>query len=228
MNFLERQKELKKLLHTPGVKPFSGCYVYSRDEHDDTVKLGMSEAGLFNRIKSAKSCYPFTTEFWLHFVIISLDGQKGEIGTTSTTRHIENELLTQSKHFSTIEMEAGTVKQHGRPKEYRLIGKSQNLHKLIQDTLNKFRTMWDYLIVFDRDSWKITRNFRTRTKPIKNIGVLSDGGVDMKEHIEDADPSVKIPKTAKVGDKITSDNWPTFTHHNRNTRQKAIHRHIQG
>ena len=211
MNFLEHQRAIRKLLHTPGVKPLSGCYIYSRDENDDTVKIGMSEAGLYDRIKGAKSCYPFSNEFWLHFVIISLDGQKGDNGTTSSTRYIENELLTQSKHLSTIEMEAGKAKHKGRPKEYRLIGKSLNLHKLIQDTLNKFRTKWDYLIVFDRNSWNITRNFKTVKKPIANIEVLSYAGEDMDQRVEDADPSVHVPKNAKVGDKIPSPNWPTFT-----------------
>ena len=118
-------------------------------------------------------------------------------------------------------MEAGVVKQKGRPKEYRLIGQSQNLHKLIQDTLNKFQDKWDYLIVFDKNSWNIIPNFKVVAKPIKNIGMLSNGGIDrngvprpkgdMKQKIEGIDPSVKIPKGVKVGDKIKSDNWPNFT-----------------
>ena len=74
MNFIRHQNDIKKLLTTQGGRQYSGCYIYSRDQHDKTHKIGMSQAGLFRRIKQAGSCYPFKTEFWLEYVIISLDG----------------------------------------------------------------------------------------------------------------------------------------------------------
>ena len=148
MNFVKHQAQLKALLHTEGGKPYSGCYVYSRLEDDTTVKLGMSQAGLFGRIAQAKSCYPYKTEMYLHFIIVSLDGQKKAKGTKSTTRYIENELLTQSKHMSTVDMEPSEKEEGNRPTEYRILGTSATLHKLLQVSLNKHRDKWDYLIVF--------------------------------------------------------------------------------
>ena len=65
MNFIKNQTDIKKLLTTQGGRAYSGCYVYSRDQNDKTHKIGMSQAGLFRRIKTAGSCYPFKTEFWL-------------------------------------------------------------------------------------------------------------------------------------------------------------------
>jgi hypothetical protein len=93
MNFVKHEKLLKKLLISKGRTGYAGNYVYSRDEHDKTVKIGMSEAGFFRRVKSAKSCYPFQSEFWLTYLIISIDGHRE---VKSTTRHIETELLEQS------------------------------------------------------------------------------------------------------------------------------------
>ena len=100
MNYIKYNKQLKNLLYSNGGKPYSGNYIYSRDADDDTYKIGMSQAGLFNRVQAAKSCYPYQSEFWMHYLIISLDGQYKK-GTKSTTRHIEDDLLTTSKSMST-------------------------------------------------------------------------------------------------------------------------------
>ena len=177
MNFVKYQEQLKSLLHTEGGKPYSGCYIYSRLEDDNTVKLGMSEAGLFKRIAQAKSCYPYKNEMFLHFIIVSLVGQKKQKGIKSTTRYIENELLTQSKHMSTVEMEPSESKEEGnRPTEYRILGTSATLHKLIQVSLNKHREKWDYLIVFSSTGWNIIPNDRLKDKPISNIRQLNYKG----------------------------------------------------
>jgi hypothetical protein len=68
MNFVANEKLQKKLLISKGKTGYAGNYVYQRDELDKTVKIGMSEAGLLRRLRSAKSCYPYTTEFWLKII----------------------------------------------------------------------------------------------------------------------------------------------------------------
>ena len=55
MNFVKNQDKLKDLLYTKGKKPYSGNYIYSRDETDGVYKMGMSEAGLHKRIMKAKN-----------------------------------------------------------------------------------------------------------------------------------------------------------------------------
>ena len=219
MNFVKHQAQLKALLHTEGGKPYSGCYVYSRLEDDTTVKLGMSQAGLFGRIAQAKSCYPYKNEMYLHFIIVSLDGQKKAKGTKSTTRYIENELLTQSKHMSTVDMEpsetsgAYSDKEEGnRPTEYRILGTSATLHKLLQVSLNKHRDKWDYLIVFSSTGWNIIPNDRLVDKPITNIKQLNYKGRGKKTIAsQPINSSDLMLHNCKVGDRIENDNWRPFT-----------------
>ena len=212
MNFVKYQNQLKTLLHTEGGKPYSGCYVYSRVEDDTTMKLGMSEAGLFKRISQAKSCYPYKDEMFLHFVIVSLDGQKKAKGTKSTTRHIETELLTQSKHMSTVEMEPSEKEEGNRPTEYRILGTSATLHKLIQVSLNKHREKWDYLVVFSNTGWNILPNDRLKEKPISNIRQLNYNGRGKKTIAsQPINSSDLILHNSKAGDKINNENWKTFT-----------------
>ena len=219
MNFILHQKEIQNLLYTKGKKPYSGNYIYSRDEKDGVYKMGMSEAGLFRRVKQAGSCYPFKTEFWLHYLIISLDGTKSKVkGKKSTTRKIENYLHAQSKDMSTVEIQKEDVEQGQRPREYRVISNKTNLYKLLKDTLNTHRDKWDWLVVFTVNGWHIIPNNRLAEsgKPIKSITMLKPKSkIYSKQPQIDSMPinSTKliIPKNVKVGDIIESDNWATFT-----------------
>ena len=68
MNYVDHLDDIQDNLFKRN--KFSGCYIYSRDQKDDTYKLGMSRASLFARVKQAKSCYPYPSEFWLHMFII--------------------------------------------------------------------------------------------------------------------------------------------------------------
>ena len=71
MNFVNSLKDIQDKLFRKS--RYGGCYIYSRDEHDDTYKLGMSEVNLFGRVKTAKSCYPYRSEFWIHMFIVCHD-----------------------------------------------------------------------------------------------------------------------------------------------------------
>ena len=213
MNFVANEKLLKKLLISKGKTGYAGNYVYQRDELDKTVKIGMSEAGLFRRLKSAKSCYPYTTEFWVKYLIISIDGHREE-GVKSTTRHIETELLTQSKKSSTVSITPATTKEEGkRAREYRIIGSELNLEKLIQSTLNLHRDKWDYLICFSDKGWKIIVNDRLVKKPITSAKMLQYAGEDQPliSDLEKEKGMVIIPEGVRVGQVIKGDHWKPFT-----------------
>lgn len=216
MNLVLHEKTLKILLQSEGGKPYAGNYVYSRDEDDSTYKIGMSQSGLFSRIKQAKSCYPYKDEFWLHYCIISLDGyfKKGE---KSSTRHIEDDLLKTSKSLSTVELQKSDIKEQGqRPREYRLVSNKKQLYTLLKNTLNKHRDKWDWLVVFSKNGWDVIPNDRLVSKPITNITQLKQ-----KSDTYTTRPSIYsmplnntkliFPKDMKVGDVISSDNWKPFT-----------------
>ena len=68
MNFVKHLKDIENKLFRKD--RFGGCYVYSRDQGDDVFKLGMSEVNLFGRVKQAKSCYPYKSEFWLSVLVV--------------------------------------------------------------------------------------------------------------------------------------------------------------
>jgi hypothetical protein len=211
MNFVKHEKTLKKLLTTKGGKGYSGNYIYSRDEKDNTLKIGMSEAGLWGRLKNAKSCYPFKHEFWLKYAIISLDGHYTK-GKKSTTRTIENALHLESKNLTTVTME----KEEGkRPREYRIFSNNRQLYNLLKKTLNKHRDSWDYLVVFSTKGWHIVANDREVNLPIKTITSLKPKNKDKQPDIFSLplnNTYLALPKGLKVGDKVPkSDNWEAFT-----------------
>jgi hypothetical protein len=216
MNFIKNQKDIQALLTTKGGKAYSGCYVYSRDQNDKTKKIGMSQAGLFRRIKQAGACYPFKTEFWLEYIIISLDGNYTK-GTKikSSTMVIEKALHEESKHLSTVKMQEETEPEQGkRPREYRVLSSDAQLRTLLQKTLNLNRQKWDYLVSFSTNGWKIIANDRVKPKPI-----TSADSINPKNTVKTPDiyslplnkTKLILPKDLKVKDIIpASDNWKSF------------------
>jgi hypothetical protein len=215
MNFIKHQKDIKKLLTTQGGKQYAGCYIYSRDENDNTHKIGMSQAGLFNRIKGAGSCYPYKSEFWLKYVIISLDGHYVK-GKKSNTIHIENALHNESKQMSTVKMQGDLPEQGQRPREYRLFTNNTRMYSLLKNTLNSHRDKWDYVVVFSKTGWDILANNRVVPKPIANVNKLKPKVSARKAAVIHSlqlnKTALTLPKGTQVGDKIAkSDNWDSFT-----------------
>jgi hypothetical protein len=173
----------------------------------------MSEAGLFRRVKQAKSCYPFPDEFWLQMLIITLDTQRGK---GSATRQIETALLTEAKLMKTIALakeeevdgEGEPVKrkeQGNRPREYRIVGERKNLNLSVEKVLNKVH-VWKYVVVFSPNGWEIITNDGSN-KPIndKNRRLLwaRNDKFQQRPEIGKAKAAVVdvfIPGVLKVGD----------------------------
>ena len=218
MNFIRHQSDIKKLLTTQGGRAYSGCYVYSRDQNDKTHKIGMSQAGLFmiRRLKQAKSCYPFKTEFWLEYAIISLDGHYTK-GKKSNTIEIETALHDESKHVSTVKMQEGTEKEQGkRPREYRMLSNDTQMYTLLKKTLNKHRDKWDILVVFSTSGWHLVPNNRIVAVPITSIAKLKpkkNANTTPTIHSLPLNKSkLVLPTGLKPGDVVPkSDNWQAFT-----------------
>jgi len=213
MNFVKNQKAIENLLKTSGGKNYSGNYIYSRDEQDTTYKIGMSQASLFRRLKQAKSCYPFEHEFWLKYIIISLDGHYTK-GSKSTTTTVEKALHSASDHLTTVNMDK--EKEEGnRPREYRIFSNNTELHKMLKNTLNENRKAWDYIVVFNRSGWHIIPNDRIIEKPIKSIASLKPKTAPKRPEIESLPlnkTKIALPKNLKVGDVVpSSKNWSKFT-----------------
>ena len=174
----------------------------------------MSQAGLWKRLSQAKSCFPYKNEFWLKYIIISLDGHytKGEKSTTIT---IENALHAESKHLSTVTMDKSENPEEGkRPREYRLFANNTQVHSLLKKTLNKHRKAWDYLVVFNRTGWHIIPNNRVVESPIKSIASLKPKSNAKQPEIASMPlnkTKLVLPKDVRVDQVIPrSDNWAEF------------------
>ena len=149
MNFVAYSKDIENKLFKKD--RFGGCYVYSRDKDDDTFKLGMSEVNLFGRVKGAKSCYPYKSEFWIHMFIVCHD--------KSSVRTLENKLLAESQHLKKVDVEKPEEEEQGnRPREYRIAATRANLNSAVENVLNENKKVWDMLVVFGPQGWLIKHN----------------------------------------------------------------------
>jgi hypothetical protein len=173
----------------------------------------MSQAGLFTRLRSAKSCYPYQSEFWLSYAIIILDGHFTK-GKKSNTLKIEKELHKESKHLSTVEISLPSKKsaeEGKRPREYRMLSSNTQMHNLLKTVLNKHRDMWHYVIVFAEKGWHIVKNDTEvsihKLKP-KRTATTTPTIDSMPLHLT----NVVIPKGVQKDDVVPkSDNWGSFT-----------------
>ena len=101
MNFVKFSKDLKSILDKK-----SGLYVFSREQVDKTFKMGMSEQGLYKRLTQHKSCFPFVSEYWLQYIILT---------DLKDTRPLEKSFLNETKHLKTITVEEAKTEQGARP-----------------------------------------------------------------------------------------------------------------
>ena len=122
MNFVGHLKDIQRNLFKNN--KFAGCYIYSRDLNDTTYKPGMSEANLFARVKTAKSCYPYKSEFFIHMYIICHE--------KANVRPLGKTLLAESKLLEKLYVEKTKdaflkVEQGNRPSEYRIAASRKDL-----------------------------------------------------------------------------------------------------
>ena len=147
MNFVEHLKDIHNNLFRRD--RFAGCYIYSRDKDDTTFKLGMSQ-NLFGRVKQAKSCYPYRSEFWLHMLMIC--HRKTNIRPLET-KLLSNKLLKKiedEKHICECDDAPCDCKkeQGNRPREYRIATSRDILNTAVFQTLTNNKKLWDVLIIF--------------------------------------------------------------------------------
>lgn len=189
MNFVAHLTDIQNKLFRRD--RFGGCYVYSREMGDVTFKLGMSE-NLFARVKQAKSCYPYPSEFWLHMLMIC--HRKADI------RPLEKKLLTNKQLIKTVEDEEPEVcecktskceckpktkkEQGNRPREYRIATSRTILNTAVYHTLNDNRKLWDMVVVFGHDGWVLIAN----DEPIKSISMLGPSTSKELNPIEKGEP----------------------------------------
>jgi hypothetical protein len=182
MNFVGSLDDIRNKLFKRN--RFSGCYVYSRDQYDTTFKLGMSEANLFDRVKQAKACFPYRSEFWIHMFIVCHDKTK--------VRPLEKKLLAESRHLKKVEVEKEDIKkkeQGIRPVEFRIAATRSNLNMAVCNVLNENLGLWDLVVVFGENGWVV----HSSKTPLKS-SMLDPSSGKTKKSIEPGQP-------LKVGDK---------------------------
>ena len=112
----------------------------------------MSEANLFSRVKTAKSCYPYKSEFFIHMYIVCHEREN--------VRPLEKKLLAESELLKKINVEkpkdtSNKVEQGNRPSEYRIAASRKDLGKAVENVLNSDKKLWDFCVVFGEDGWII-------------------------------------------------------------------------
>jgi hypothetical protein len=214
MDFIKHQKDLQQLLRTQGGKYYAGLYVYNRgrEEESHVYKIGMSEAGLYKRLKSTKACYVFPGEYIIDMVIVMKHETTKE--GIKTIRFLEKALHQATKHLSTELQES--KEQGRRPTEWRLFANRAKLNAVVKEMLNKHRELWDHVIVFGSKGWHIVRNNRlSKRAPITLKSLKPPGAAYTKKPTLKSMPvnrsHIKIPTSVKVGDVIKSNNWEAFT-----------------
>ena len=153
MNFegTKKDKVYNKLFQG---KPYNGCDVYSRDKFDTVFKMGRSN-NIHRRLVQHKACYPFKSEYWLQFLIVVL-----EPDADTRTKQLEKTLLSERDYLiPTADVEQSTEKEHiKRPREYRIAIDRKALNSAVEKVLNEKYTLWDFLVVFSEDGWRIIPN----------------------------------------------------------------------
>jgi hypothetical protein len=179
MNFVKNLKDIQTKLFRDD--KYGGCYVYSRLANDDSYKLGMSEVNLFGRVKNAKSCFPNTDEFFIHFYIICHD--------ISNIRKLEKKLLVESQSLQKNKITKDGIPEQGiRPTEYRLTTDRNSLGEAVRIVLNENLTLWDNVIVFGPSGWNV------KVKSIRNLPVSTSKTMHGIEY----QPPFKVGDTAYV------------------------------
>ena len=164
MNWHKQHKELKTLLLRPEKrkssnpsKPdkqqfYKGVYVISRDLDENKnkelqYKIGMAHGygGLFERLKDYEICYPYSDEYFIHFLILTHTG--------ADAKKLEKVIL-HSASLSIVKRPKDTLKDT----EYRTVLKKETLHNCLLKALKNNTDMWSYIAVMGDKGWKLIKN----------------------------------------------------------------------
>ena len=174
MNFFDHERDIKQLLildekrervnKPPADKHWKGCYVISRNDHDNVHKLGVAwgEGGLFNRLKNYKICMPYKDEFYVQYIFVCDTKEKAKL--------LEKKILSRTdkltdKRIAEQEFDDESKSKGLRSKEYRFSAKKQDLKDLLKAELNDHADLWRYTVIFGKNSWKIIPS----TKKLANL-----------------------------------------------------------
>ena len=144
MNFKDNEKKIKNLLHEQTIDGkfhgARGVYVWSRDYSDTVMKFGVSygRAGIYNRLRSYKICYPFPSEYFIHMLIITPTGDDA--------RALEKKMLN-APNFRKLE------RNPNYPREYRIVSSFGSLFRVVDKIMRDDPDLWTHVVVFNGDCW---------------------------------------------------------------------------
>ena len=213
MNFFDNERNIKQLLilnekrervdKPPADKHWKGCYVISRNDHDNVHKLGVAwgDGGLFNRLKNYKICMPYKDEYFVQFIFVC--------DTKDKSKALEKKILARTDKFTDkriAEQAFDDEKVSGvRSKEYRFTAKKQDLKDLLTAELNDNLELWRYAVIFGKNSWKIIPSTKKLTNlqrpPATRTEKPSFGDVEQSKK-DTFIPGVAIPVQFKKGNVV--------------------------
>ena len=210
MNFFDHERTIKKLLildgkrervnKPPADKFWKGCYVISRNDHDNVHKLGVAwgEGGLFNRLKNYKICMLYQDEYYVQYIFMC--------DTKEKAKALEKRILSRTDKLTDkriAEQEFDDEKVSGvRSKEYRFSAKKQDLKDLLKAELNAHTDLWRYTIIFGTNSWKIissTKKLTNLQRPAASRTEKPSFGDVEKPKVDTFIPGVAAPVKFKKG-----------------------------
>ena len=133
---------------------FSGIYFISRNENDLQMKIGMS-GQIYKRLLSYKVCFPYKSEFWVQYCIIT--------PTAQDAKTLEKAILNHPELTDNV-IEANPSAEGKRSLEYKILKNKADLGGIIYDVLKKpqYNNLWTHWVPFSRDGWM--SNIRNTTE----------------------------------------------------------------
>lgn len=169
MEFINNERHLKKLLRLPndrkvvknGKEKFyptfhKGLYFVKRKRYSKFYITGMSHGagGLFQRLKSYKKCMPLKGEFILKYLVICRIGKDAI--------ELEKQFIKRHRGFVSVDISYEEYEESEglRSKEIKITSSEASFKKLFDTILTKNENinLWQYVIVFNENGWKIIRN----------------------------------------------------------------------
>jgi hypothetical protein len=134
----EKTGKLKKTFH-------KGVYVISQYEDQTNYKIGLARgnSGLYSRIKSYQTCYPYPDELWVYFMIICL--------SVEDAVKFEKIILADEKLTKIMQNPVkGSL-------EWRIDSKYHNIKDAIREACIH-PNLWQKIVVFGKNGWEVIHN----------------------------------------------------------------------